>query len=190
MHDKKDTVYIKSEYNTEVQNTRNDANVLYNLVVTKNKFKAYKDIETEDHIFEVKKSKYWGPLSIDSILHPQAKDWIVLGTIRKPYKRYKVENTVNESNVHTYKYSKNGLLIHKTMQEYPFERKRSFSYNKQSDWISYVDSVFTENIFIYCKNYYWKFDEYGRPDYLYELRSKGGTKQKQFIEIYDYQTHK
>jgi hypothetical protein len=190
MNEKKDTTYIKSEFNTDYQNVRNDANMLFSLVTANHKFSAFKDKETEEHIFEVKKRRYWGALSIDSILHPQVNDWIILGTAKKPFKRYKVENTVNESHVHSYSYSPKGLLIKKSMEEYPFERKRYFEYNKHSRWTAFTDSIFSENVFIYSKKYVWKFDQYGRPNHLLEQRIKNELSHNYFIETYDYQTYK
>jgi hypothetical protein len=102
-------------------------------------------------------------LSVDSIVNPGKEDWVLQGTIRKPYKRYKVENIVNESLIHQYEYWKSGVLKSRTKQIYPFEQKRNFLYGKENEWLGYTDSTFSEGMFVTKAEHEVIYDEYKRP---------------------------
>ena len=50
--------------------------------------------------------KYWGALSVDSILEPRPIDRVVLGSPHFPFKSYRVENKVKEKDVVEYRYKR------------------------------------------------------------------------------------
>jgi hypothetical protein len=102
-------------------------------------------------------SKFWGPLSVDSILSPTPKDVIVLGSPYFPSKIYRVQNKVNEMDVQSFVYWKNSKTKQKTRnkniqtlirQEYPFEFKRTILTDKQGKCGEYIDSTFSEGKFL------------------------------------------
>lgn len=113
------------------------------------KFIAYKDQQTGDYLFYMLNKKYWGPLSVDSILKPSSKDVIVLGTSYFPTKKYQVSNKVNEKDVTRFAYnSKSHVLEYIQKQDDPFENKRCFLYSKSGFCTGYIDSTFTDKVFL------------------------------------------
>jgi hypothetical protein len=93
--------------------------------------------------------KYWGPLSIDSILGPMPKDIIVLGSPYVPAKQYSVENKVYENNVINYVYDKKTQIVKSiNRQEYPFDLRRTLVYSKNGICEGYIDSTFSGDLFL------------------------------------------
>lgn len=154
---------IVDEFTTDFFQDKTNQYNLYDFVGSKGKYLAFMDSEKGNHLFFVKKKKYWGPLSIDSILNPAKEDWVVHGTPRKPYQRYKVDNIVNQSNVFMYQYWKTGVLKRRIKTSYPFEYRRTFTYGENNEWNGYIDSTFTENKFITKYESKIIYDEYQRP---------------------------
>jgi hypothetical protein len=114
-----------------------------------NKYLAYQDVESGDYLFFMMNRKYWGPLSVDSILNPTRRDQVVLGNPYFPLKRYKVQNKVNETDVEKVIYDGKTKFV-KTIirQEYPFETKRSIIYAKSGLCTGYIDSTFSGKLFL------------------------------------------
>lgn len=113
------------------------------------KYLAYQNMHTGDKLFYMLQKKYWGPLSVDSIMQPNPKDIVILGDPRNPEKQYRVRNKVNEMDVIKYKYnSKTNMIESITRFEYPFEIKRSFLNNKEGWCTGYIDSTFSDNIYL------------------------------------------
>jgi hypothetical protein len=163
----------------------NQQSLIQNRIASNYKFNAY-SIENNSTLFTVKKSNYWGPLSIDSIVKPASKDWIIHGKYKKPHKRYSVQNKVIESNVHSYLYSKNGLLISRNYTEYPFDRKRTFLYSSDSNWKGFVDSTFSEDQFISSKHFEWHRNEQNLPTSLIQRKGADVVEDFIYIETYEY----
>jgi hypothetical protein len=113
------------------------------------KYLAYQDDESGDYLFYMLNKKYWGPLSIDSILSPTPKDIVVLGSPYFPTKQYSVENKVNEKNIVQVKYDQKTKAV-KTIirQEYPFDQRRTLSYTKKGVCNGYIDSTFSGELFL------------------------------------------
>lgn len=113
------------------------------------KFLAYQDNESGDYLFFMLNKKYWGPLSIDSILNPTPKDIVVLGSPYFPTKQYSVENKVNEKNIIQIRYDQKTKAV-KTIirQEYPFDQRRTLSYSKKGVCNGYIDSTFSGTLFL------------------------------------------
>jgi hypothetical protein len=111
---------------------------------------VYQDIETGDYLFYMPQKKYWGALSVDSILRPNPKDIIICGTPNHPYKKYQVSNKIYEKNVRLYSYFEKdkNLLKYWLKKEYPFEFKRDFVYSLKGICNQYIDSTFSENTFV------------------------------------------
>lgn len=154
---------IKDEFTTDLFQDKTHQFSFMTYVFRKRKFMAFLDVEKGNHLFVVKSKKNWGPLSIDSIVSPKKEDWIIHGSIKKPKKRYKVENIVNESMVHTYTYWKSGMIKQRIRQDYPFEQRRTYLYGKKHQWTAYIDSTFSEGVFVSRKYHQIRYDEYDRP---------------------------
>lgn len=113
------------------------------------KYLAYKDNHTGTYLYFMKDKKYWGPLSVDSILNPSRRDLIVLGNCFRPSKKYQVQNKVKERNVTKYLYYKATRKIETILrEEYPFTIKRSILFDKYGVCTSFIDSTFTDNEFL------------------------------------------
>ena len=93
--------------------------------------------------------KFWGALSVDSILKPKSNEIVVLGTAKKPVKKYSVKTKVIESNVMLIDYWDNGKPkgIQETLDEY--STKTHFQYSKSGLYTGYFDSTFIDSHFIF-----------------------------------------
>lgn len=176
------------DYRTDLQAEREYNFVKHQFLREKKKYVAYEDLETHEKLFLLKDRKYWGPLSVDSILKPGKEDWIIWGSIWRPFKFYKVENKVKEKNVHYYKYWSTGALKERIIENYPFENRRSYQYNAKNTWISYVDSLFSENVFISRTTSNFEFDQYDRPILLNHQKEGNFENPMGYIETFSYQT--
>ncbi len=162
----------------------------YQYITTTPKFTGFLDLEKGNYIYALKKSKFWNSLSVDSILHPKKEDWVILGSIRKPHKRYHVESLVKETNVYTYAYwPKSGVIKSWIKNDYPFEYHRSFIYDKESSqWTSYIDSTFSEGNFVTKVENKILFDKYKRPIEINHHKINDENDGYFYRETYHYQT--
>lgn len=154
---------IRDEFTTELYRDKTHQYSLLSFEMEKKKFASYVDLEKGNHLFVLKHKKNWGPLSVDSIVNPMKQDWVVLGTMRKPYKRYQVENTVRERNIYIYDYWNSGVVKRRIKKTYPFEYRRSYLFGKKNEWKGYIDSTFSEGSFITRTEHQILFDAYERP---------------------------
>ncbi len=115
-----------------------------------NKCLVYQDMETGDYLFFIPKKKYWGTMSVDSILRPNPRDVVVWGTPKRPTKKYQVSNKVNEKNVRLFTYQKNNrkMISNWIKKDYPFEYKRDFIFGKKGYCTGYIDSTFSEDLYV------------------------------------------
>jgi hypothetical protein len=130
---------------------------IHKKVKVTDKFLAFQQVQTGDYLFYMLNRKFWGPLSVDSILRPTPKDVIVLGNPYFPSKIYRVQNKVNEMDVQNFVYWSNTKTKHKTnnkriqmliRQEYPFEYKRTILADKKGNCVAYIDSTFSQGKFL------------------------------------------
>jgi hypothetical protein len=178
----------KDEFTTELYADKKIKYSLYDFQKRTTKFKAYLNVNHGNNFFVINHKKYWGPLSVDSILHPKKEDWVILGSVRKPYKKFHVENIVNESNVYSYNYTKSSVLIRVIKKDYPFEYRRTFLYDKNNLWSSYVDSTFSDGNFISKIDNTIVYDKFLRP---IEINHKTNFKENNtyyFTEKLSYRT--
>ncbi len=179
-----------SDFRTDDQSEREYSYVVHQFVKNKRKYIVYQDVETEDRLLFLKQKKYWGALSVDSILKPAPTDWVIWGTARKPYKRYRVENKVKEKDVHLYRYWKSGVLKERVIQDYPFENRRSYQYGSKNQWISYIDSTFSEDVFITRTENIFEFDKQGKPVLIRHQKVNGNEEPYFYLETIRYQSGK
>jgi hypothetical protein len=178
----------EDEFTTELYQEELLQHNLLKFVKKEKKYAAYINPDKGNFYFSVKNRKYWGPLSIDSILHPKKEDWVIHGSLRKPYKKYHVENIVNESLVHKYYYHKTGVLKRRTKKTYPFEFRRYYFYDTKHAWKSYLDSTFSGGQFISKMENKIIYDEFQRP---VEIKHQSFSEEKSaysFKETLHYRT--
>ena len=180
----------EDDYQTDKQFDRTDNFVMHRFVINRKKYAQYQDLETGQKLFLLKNEKDWGTLSVDTILKPAKSDWIVWGTFDHPIKRYQVSKKVKEKNVHRYEYWSTGVLKQRIIENYPFERRRSYQYNEEHHWIGYIDSSFSENNFISTSGNIFEFDTFQRPILINHTKVIKNDKPLGYIETFRYEAYK
>lgn len=153
------------------------------------KYLSYKDMETSAKYHYMLNSKYHGPLSVDSIIHPGPDDIVFLGTPKNPLKRYSVVNTVHERNVHCYDYL-NSQIKTITRTEYPFIVQRTVNYNTKGICTGFVDSTFSEKIYLTRSRAEFTLDKQNLPVELLRTKENHENKKSRVsIEKYSYEIY-
>jgi len=155
-----------------------------------NKCLVYQDMETGDYLFYAPINKFWGVLSIDSLLAPNPKDVIVLGTPKHPLKKYQVSNKVNEKNIRLYTYQKKHKKVIKywIRKEYPFNHKRDFLYSKAGICTGYIDSTFSEDLFVMRNVSEIQYNKKDEPIRIIHRKENSSDETKLFsIELFEYE---
>ncbi len=162
---------------------------LYRKVKKADKFLAYENTETGDYLFFITDKKYYGPWSIDTILRPTPKDIIVLGKPARQEKEYKVQNRVNESDVSKRSYeAKSDRIKDLVKQDYPFETKRTFVYDKQGKCNAYIDSTFSGSSYLTRVLSEIVFDKKNRPIYvIHRKENRENIVGRISIELFTYE---
>lgn len=152
---------------------------------------SYMEIGNSNHLHCMLTKKYWGPLSVDSIVHPGKADLIVLGTMKKPLKKYSVLNTVSEQNVQQYAYYKKSFSP-KTISrdEYPFLIERTFQYSKNGICNGFIDSTFSKKNFLATTKTHFEFGKNHFPIKVTKTReNSGSSKVIVGLEKFEYYTY-
>ncbi len=154
-----------------------------------NKCLVYQDMETGDYLFYIPRKKFWGVMSVDSMLAPNPQDHIVLGTPRFPFKKYQVSNKVNESNIRLYTYQDKHRKVIKNWvkKDYPFDLKRDFLYTKKGICKGYIDSTFSEEIFVTRNISEIQYNKLQEPIRIIHRKENSSKEIKLFsVEIFEY----
>lgn len=179
---------VRDDFSTELVQDKTHQYSLLSFGRERGKFAAYLDTENDNRLFVIKNRRNWGPLSVDSVVHPRKEDWIVLGTMRKPYKRYQVENTVKERNVYSYHYWKSGVIKRRIKKTYPFEYRRTYLFGPKHQWTGYIDSTFSTGHYITRTENNIIFDEYERPVEIHHRKSSDEPQGFFYKETIHYRT--
>lgn len=184
---------IKSAENALIAETENSSEDfpfrIHNMVKKTNKYLAYEDVESGDYLFYMLNQKYWGPLSVDSILSPTPKDIVVLGSPKFPTKQYSVQNKVNEKNVVQIEYNTRSKTVKKIIrQDYPFEQKRTILFSKQGLCTGYVDSTFSGNLFLTRTITDFEMDQRKNPIRIIHRKENQNNKTGRItVELFTYE---
>lgn len=135
--------------------------------------KKYQNVETGDYLYYIISQKYWGALSVDSLISPTPKDEVVLGSQIHIYKKYQVSNKINEFNVRTYQYDQKikAKLLNWEANNYPFKQKRDFLYSKNGVCYAYIDSIFSNDEFVTRTSSKIYFNKLKEPVRITHLKS-------------------
>lgn len=158
-----------------------------------NKCLVYQDMETGDYLFFIPRKKYWGAMSVDSILAPNPKDMVVWGTPKHPIKKYQVSNKVNEKNVRIYEYQAGNSKICKTniRKDYPFIYKRDFIYSKQGYCNEFIDSTFSEDIYVTRVISEIQYNKKNEPIRIIHRKENASNETEFFsLETFEYEKQK
>lgn len=151
------------------------ANHIFTPKAKKKNVTQYDDEYYEERLHYISNEKYFGALSVDSIAHPSAKDWVILGTPDRPTKKYKVKNKVKEKQVTTYEYWNDNYPKVIVNPEFPFTNRRYFSY--QNGLLSgYTDSVFIDKDLVTVITTKMKYKN-GLPVNVEHIKNHEGTEQ-------------
>jgi hypothetical protein len=136
--------------NNEFLESGFQAHRLYKL---KRRYISFTEKTSGSKLFYMINKSYWGPLSVDSILHPTPNDLIVLGSPLYPVKSYRVENKIKEKDVTSYIYHPYLRRIQRIIKEdFPFTTKRTFFYDNEGYCSGYNDSTFSSKKFLVCSD--------------------------------------
>jgi hypothetical protein len=168
---------------SENQEYDGDEYLTYNKEKYLERFLVYTDDDSGDYIFFMLNEKNWGALSIDSILKPTPNDLIVLGSPSKPFKKYKVHNTVSETNVVDYEYrGKDEVIKSISFENYPFYYKRYVNYDKKGYCTGFIDSTFTANEYLTRTVSTFQMNKKALPKKLIQTKPGGGG-----YELFEYE---
>lgn len=161
---------------------------IYEMEQTANSFLAYVNADNGDYLFFLPNEKHWGAISVDSILGPTGEDFIVYGTPKRPSKRYRVVNRVNEFDVRTIDYAKksdNPTEIQ--FEREPFNYKRNIEYNKKGDCIGFVDSTFSMERYLMRRHSKFTFENKQLPSLITHTSARTNENDKNIqLETFDY----
>lgn len=147
------------------------------------KYLVYSNEENGNYLFYMKNEVNWGPLSVDSILHPTPDDIIVYGTPRKPVKHYQVENRVKEFNVMSVDYhGKGDDVVGLKFDKYPLEYRRSFEYLSNGKCKGFIDSTFSGDQYLTRRVSKIELNELGVPNVVRHVNQVEGNK-KGYTEV-------
>jgi len=122
---------------------------VHQIVKKQRRYVAFKEKSSGSMLYFMHNKAYWGPLSVDSILHPSPLDRVVLGSPLYPFKSYRVENKIKEKDATTYSYHPYLKRIQRIVTEdFPFTTTRTFFYDKEGYCNSYIDSTFSSKEFL------------------------------------------
>lgn len=155
-----------------------------------NKCLVYQDMETGDYLFYITKQKFWGPLTIDTLLAPNPKDHLVLGNPVRPTKKYKVANKINESEIKLFSYSETHpeKLTYWIKKEYPFDQKRNFTYSKIGLCNGYIDSTFSEDLYVTRSKTEIQYNKKKEPIRILHRKENSENETKLMtLEIFEYE---
>lgn len=118
----------------------------FKLVRKGNDWSCYQNESSLHFYFVFHDEQLWKPLAVDSVCQPDEDDWIIYGSMQNPQKVFRIENLVEERDVHTYEYQ-NHTLIKEAWMDAPFNYTRTMEF-EQGMLAGYVDSVYSAGNYI------------------------------------------
>lgn len=153
---------------------------------TTSNYASFESSNDNDLLHFIRKKKYFGPLSVDSIASPLPNDWIVLGEPNKPVKRYKVKNKVKETFISEYTYFSENYPKLITNEDYPFFKKRYFNYSN-GHFDGFLDSTFIDKTFVTSVKTFIYYDKNRLPEkVIHRKEHLEGINRYQTHELYNY----
>ncbi|MCR9170895.1 MAG: hypothetical protein NXI10_00270 [bacterium] len=147
-----------------------------------NAFVVYENDHTGDYLFCLLKKEFQGTVAVDSLFAPTPDDIIQYGMPYKPYKRYQIENLVEERNVSLYEYFKESQeLQYRKSENYPFSNKTYVTVAKNGTCTGFIDSTFSADEYLNRTVSTFSYNENNLPN---RLTHKGMRKGK--YETFEY----
>lgn len=166
---------------------KSDLFYLYKVKEENKDFQVYENLRTGDKLIVVSNKNLHSPLIIDKTFHPNPKDWIVLGSLTRPMKKYNVSNKVRESNVQQYVYKK-GAIKKISKSEYPFKTERTFVYNLKGFCAGYIDSVFSDQSYLTRIKTSFELNDFSAPKAIVHRKiNPNDTGGFTYVEGFEYE---
>lgn len=142
------TGYAITSINDELDFDHKDFPFLQFLATNNSKkCQTFKEKTSNQRLFIVSDKAHWKPVVIDTLCSPSDNDYIIHGTYKIPYKKYRVKNIVEERDVKIYSYE-NDVLVGISWSEAPFDFRRTISFDAQGICVGFVDSTFSMGGFV------------------------------------------
>ncbi|XOV65917.1 MAG: hypothetical protein ACFHU9_09800 [Fluviicola sp.] len=107
-------------------------------------YAVYENDHSGDLLFCLLRKEYQGIMAVDSLFGPTPDDIIQYGKPSKPYKRYQIQNLVEEIKVVRYNYFKESSELRSRRKEnYPFLNKTFVTVGKDGQCTGFIDSTFS-----------------------------------------------
>lgn len=163
---------------------------VHQLIQSRRRYTSYREKTSGTMLFFMRNKAYWGPLSVDSILHPSPHDRVILGSPIFPWKNYQVENKIKEKNAAKYVYHPYLKRIRRiVVEDFPFTTKRTFFYDNEGYCSGYSDSTFSSKKFLMRTDTYIKLNSRKLPVKITQkketaFRKLGVTSIERFKYVY------
>ncbi|PWL32943.1 MAG: hypothetical protein DCO96_00910 [Fluviicola sp. XM-24bin1] len=107
-------------------------------------YAVYENDHTGDFLFCLLNKRYQEIVTVDSLFGPTPDDIVQYGKPSKPYKRFQIENLVEEKQVSRYRYFKESSeLRYRRSESYPFSNKTYVTVGKDGSCTGFIDSTFS-----------------------------------------------
>lgn len=139
-------------------------------------YAVYQNDENGDFLFCLLKKQFQGILSVDSLFSPTPDDLVQYGSPEKPYRRYQIENIVEEKKVTRYKYFDGSTQVKECVTDnYPFLNKTRFLINKKGHFTGYIDSTFSTDEYLNRTVSTFAYDSKDLPSKLIHKGMRAGN---------------
>ena len=138
-------------------------------------YAVYENDHTGDFLFCLLEKEFQGIVAVDSLFGPTPSDVIQYGRPYKPYKRYQIENLVEEKNVSRFKYFEGSSeLRYQKSANYPFSNKIYVTVAKNGRCTGFVDSTFSADEYLKRTVSTFTYNKRNLPDRLTHKGMRNG----------------
>lgn len=139
-------------------------------------YAVYEDNSSGDFLFCLMKKRFQGIVSVDSLFTPTPDDIVQYGSPMRPFKRYQIENLVEENNVQRFGYFKESSELQYLVSEnYPFSNKTTITVDGTGKCVGYIDSTFSADEYLNRTVSTFSFDKNNLPSRLTHTGMRNGN---------------
>lgn len=138
-------------------------------------YAVYENDHSGDFLFCLLEKQFQGIVSVDSLFGPTPDDIIQYGLPSVPYKRYQIENLVEERNVSRYTYFKDSKeLRFRKSDNYPFSNKMQVMVAKDGTCSGFIDSTFSADEYLNRTVSTFSYNDQKLPEQLTHAGMRNG----------------
>jgi hypothetical protein len=139
-------------------------------------YAVYEDNNSGDFLFCLMIKRFQGIVSVDSLFTPTPEDIVQYGSPMRPFKRYQIENLVEENNVQRFGYFKESSELRYLISEnYPFSHKTTITVDGTGNCVGYIDSTFSADEYLNRTVSTFGFDKEKLPSRLTHTGMRNGN---------------